>query len=56
MCMDAKMMKLGMSYFRHIVKKTGLSGEDNLGKVEGRRKRRPNTGTRWIDSLEEFTI
>ena len=51
--LEAKMIKLRLSYFGHIMRRQdSLEKTIMLGKVEGSRKRgRPNM--RWIDSIEE---
>lgn len=50
----AKMTKLKLSYFRHIMRKSGYFGKDNYvgGKWKAAEKRgRPNT--RWADFMKE---
>ena len=48
------MMKLGLPYFGHIMKRQEPQGGGMLEKVEGTHKReRPNI--RWIDSIKELT-
>ena len=51
--LEAKMIKLRLSYFGHIMRRQdSLEKTIMLGKVEGSRKRgRPNM--RWIDSIKE---
>ena len=51
--LEAKMTKLKLSYFRHIMRRQGvLENATMLGKMEGRRGR-GRSNMRWIDFIKE---